>query len=210
LCDQLAGLGVGGSSAVAGVWAIVAFGLTLWLTRPDCPRVGYRQSARAKPSGLRRPADTQLPDVFVDPAAQPGERGHGFAEKPRITPKAREAPARDRTRTFVTRQVLFIVDDSGMQVRGKRVTVGGAVWEEYLRIQWSAVTAIGFAIGRHDSIVALYAWAAAGKPAHVADSRLLDHLEWAQLGEFIAEATRGRLTLDMASRHDPRSVWPDW
>jgi hypothetical protein len=210
VCDQLAGLGVSGSSAVAGVLAIVTFGLTLRLTRPDRPDVGRLQSAHANPSGLRRAVDTQLPDVAVERAARPGERGHGFPDKSRITPEAREIPARERTRRLVTQQVQFIVDDAGMQVQGKRKTIGGEVWEEYLRIRWSAVTVIGFAIGSHDSIPALYVWTAAGKPAHVADSRRLGDLEWAQLGELIIEATRGRLTLDVASRHNPKSVWPDW
>ena len=135
-------------------------------------------------------------------------------EEPRTTirsrPHAREdVPARELPRTLVTQQIQFIVDDVGLQVRGKRKTVGGEVWQENLRIQWSAVRAIGFATGRYDPIVALYAWAAAGKSNHVADSRLLSNLQWTQLGELIAEATSGRLTLDVASRHNPSSIRPD-
>lgn len=72
------------------------------------------------------------------------------------------------------------------------------------------MTGLRFSIGSHDSIVALYAWAAAGKPVYVADSRVLDRLQWTQLGELIAGATSGRLVLDLASRDDPRSIWPDW
>ena len=72
------------------------------------------------------------------------------------------------------------------------------------------MTGLGFSIGSRDSVIALYAWAAAGKPHYVADSRTLDHLQWTQLGELIAGVTSGRLTLDVASRDDPRSIWPDW
>lgn len=206
-CDELGGFGAGGSSAVAGALAIVAFALTLWLTRSDSLGVGRIQPERAKANELRRPVGAPLPKVFVEPAARPGGLEHGLPQTRRTRPKAREAPTGKHTGTLVTRQVQFIVDGAEMQVRGKRKTIGGEVWEEYLRIQWSAVTAIGFAVERYDSIVALYAWA--GRPAHVTDSRLLSHSEWAQLAELIAEATRGRLTLDLASRHNPRSVWPE-
>lgn len=214
VCDQLAGLGVGASSAAAGVLAIVAFGLTLGVTRPERPRVLHLRSPHAKPDGLGWRVDAQLHDVFVERTARSGERGRALPEKPgitgRSTPHAREIPARDRARTLVTQHVRFIVDDAGMQVRGKRKTAGGEVWEEHLRIQWSAVTVIGFATGRYDPVVALYAWAAAGKPHHVADSRFLSQLQWTQLGELIADATRGRLTLDVAGRYNPKSIWPDW
>jgi hypothetical protein len=119
-------------------------------------------------------------------------------------------PVREQAQTFVTPHVQFIVDGAGMQVRRKRRIVGGEDWEEHLQISWSAVTAIGFATGRHDPIVALYAWPATGKPNHVADSRLLNDSEWTQLGELVAEATYGRLVLDVDGRHSPKSIWPDW
>ena len=51
LCDQLADLGIGGSSAAAGVLAIVVFGLTARVTRPERPRVQHLRSAHAKPDG---------------------------------------------------------------------------------------------------------------------------------------------------------------
>jgi hypothetical protein len=213
-CDQLAGLGVGGSSAAAGVLATVALGLTLWRTRPERPSVRRLLSAHARPNGLLRPVDAQPHDVSVEPTARPGERGRELPKKPTVTgrsiPHARDVPARERTRTLMTQHIQFIVDDAGIRVQRKRKTAGAEVWEEHLRTQWSAVTAIGFATGRNDPIVALYAWTAAGRPYHMADSRFLNHLEWTRLSELIAEATRGRLTLDVADRHNPRSVWPDW
>jgi hypothetical protein len=45
LCDQFAGLGAGGSSAAAGVLAIVVFGLTARVMRPERPRVQHLRSA---------------------------------------------------------------------------------------------------------------------------------------------------------------------
>lgn len=212
-CDQLGGLGVETSSVAAGGLAIMAFALTVGLVRPEYPRVRQLPSAHVQPDGPRRPVDTQPHNVFPERRARSAEQARQWPQKPRITERsaryAGDIPARERDRTLVAQRIQFIVDDAGMQVRGKRKTVGGEVWEEYLRIQWPAVTAIGFATGRHDPIVALYAWAAAGNPHHVADSRSLSHSEWTQLGELIAEATRGRLTLDVASRHSPRSIWPD-
>jgi hypothetical protein len=214
LCDQLAGLGVDGSSVAAGVLAIVAFGLTLRLTRPVRSRARHLRSARAEPNGLGWQVGTQLQDLLGERTGPPDGRGHDLPEKPgvtgRPTPHAREIPARGRARTLVTRDIKFIIDDAGMQVRGKRKRAGGETWEEYLRIRWPAVTALGFATGRHDPIVALYAWAGAGKPHHVADSLSLTHLQWTQLSELIVEATSGRLTLDLADRHNPKSIWPDW
>jgi hypothetical protein len=123
----------------------------------------------------------------------------------------RDMPARERARTLTAQHIQFIVDETGMQVRGMRKTAeGGEVWKEHLRRQWSAVTAIGFATGGHDPIVVLYAWTAVGKPHHVADSQSLSHLRWTQLNELIADATCGRLTFDMADRHNPKSIRPDW
>jgi len=213
VCDQLADLSVGASSAVAGVLAIAAFGMTLRVTRPKFPRVRRVQSADARASELRWRVVSQQDDVLVDQDGASREHGRELPEKPvmpgRSMPRARDLPAKERARTVVTQHVQFIVDDSGMRVRGKRKTIGGEVWEEYLRIQWSAVTAIGFATGRYDPIVALYAWAATGKPHHLADSRFLNNLQWTQLAELISEATSGQLTLDVASRHNPRSIWPD-
>jgi len=143
----------------------------------------------------------------------PGSVGRELPEKSatpmRPMSSARDVPARKRAGTLVTQHIQFIVDDAGMQVRRKRRTTAGEVWEEHLRLQWAAVTSMGFAIGRYDSVVALYAWTAAGKPDHLADSRFLNNLQWTQFGELIAEATSGRLTLDMASRYNPRSIWPD-
>jgi hypothetical protein len=214
VCDQLAGLGVAGSSAAAGVVAIVAFGLTLRATRPERLHVRHLGSAHVGPNGLRRRVDTELYEVYSERAARSGEGGRELPEKPgitrRSTPKARDRPTRDRARTVVSERIKFIVDDAELQVRRKRRTIGGEVWEEYLRIQWSTVRGIGFATGRHDPIVALYAWTTAGRPYHVADSQFLSHLQWIQLGELITEATRGRLTLDVDSRHNPRSIRPDW
>jgi hypothetical protein len=212
-CDQLGGLGVETSSVAAGVLAIVAFTLTVRLVRPEHPRVRHLPSAHVQPDGPRWPVGTQPRNVFLERTARSAEQARQLPEKPRITERstryAWDIPARKRDRTLVAQRIQFIIDDAGMQVQGKRKTVGGEVWEEYLRIQWPAVTAIGFATGRHDPIVALYAWVTAGNPHHVADSRSLSHSEWTQLGELIAEATRGRLTLDVASRHSPRSIWPD-
>jgi len=214
ICDQLVGLGVGGSSVAAGVVAVVAFGLTLRVTQPDHVRVQPLRSAQAEPIGPVWRIDTQPHDVAVEPDAPSGERGRTLPEETNITarsaPRARDMRARERGGTLMTENIQFIVSDAGMQVRGKRRTVGGEAWEQRLRIQWSAVTAIGFATGRHDPVVALYAWAAAGRPRHVADSRFLNDLQWAELGKLISEATRGRLTLDAASRHNPRSIRPDW
>lgn len=51
LCDQLAGLGVGGSSAAAGVLAVVVFGLTAKVTRPERPRVQNFRSPHAMTDG---------------------------------------------------------------------------------------------------------------------------------------------------------------
>jgi hypothetical protein len=212
--NQLAGLGVGASSAAAGVLAIVAFGLTWRVTRPERPPERHLRSAHAEPDGLSWRAGTRMHGGFAEPAARSGEPGRELPEKPGITgtstPRARDIPAQARARTLVTQHIRFIVDDAGMQVRRKRKTVGGEVWEEHLRIPWSAVTAMGFATGRYDPIVALYAWGAVGKPHHVADSRFLNQVQWTQLGELIAEATRGRLILDVAGRDDPRSIRPDW
>ncbi len=212
LCDQLADLGAGGSSAAAGVLAIVVFGLTARATRPERPRVQHLRSAHAKPDGLGRQIGAQPRDVLAGPAARSGARGGELPERPEVTgrstPHAGDMHVRDGT--VLTQDIQFIVDNAGMKVRGKRKTPAGDVWEERLRIRWSAVTGLGFSIGSHDSVIALYAWAAAGKPHYVADSRALDHLQWTQLGELIAGATFGRLTLDVASRDDPRSIWPDW
>lgn len=135
ICDQLAGLGVGGSSTVAAFLFIFVFGLTLRLTRSHRPPVRQLRSAHAKSSVLRRPTGTQVHDVFVAPTARSGERGHQFPESPTITLSAQGAPSRERPWTLVTQQIEFVVDDAGMQVRAKRKTIGGEVWEEYLQIQ---------------------------------------------------------------------------
>jgi hypothetical protein len=213
VCGQLAGLGVGASCAVAGVSAIVAFVLTLGMTRPQHPRVHPLRSAQTKPNGLGRQVDAQLHGVFVERPSQADQRWRGLPEKPKVTSRstsrARAMPARAQVRTLVTPHIKFIVDSAGMQVRRKQKTVGGEVWEEHLRISWCAVTAIEFATGRYDPVVALYAWPAAGKPNHVADSRLLNDSEWTQLAELVAEATCGRLVLDADGRYTPKSIWRD-
>jgi hypothetical protein len=213
VCDQLAGLGVGASCAVAGALAIVTFGLTLRMTRPQHLRVQPPRSAQTKPNGLGRQVDAQLHGVFVERPSEANQRWPGLPENRKVTSRptshARDMPVREQTRTLVTPHMQFIVDDAGMQVQRRRKTVGGEVWKEHLRISWCAVTSIGFATGRHDPIVALYAWPAAGKPNHVADSRLLNDLEWTQLGELVAEATCGRLALDVGGRYTPKSIWRD-
>jgi len=211
--DQLAGLSAGTSSVVAGVLAVVGFGMTMRATRPEFRRVKHPQSADLRPNELRWRIARQHDDVLVDQAGASGERDRELSEKPvipgRPVPHVKGVPAMDRAGTLATKHFRFIVDDTGMQVRRKRRTVGGEVWEEHLRIQWPAVTAIGFATGRHDPIAALYAWAAAGKSYHLADSQFLNNLQWMQLGTLISEATSGRLTLDVASRYNPKSIWPD-
>jgi hypothetical protein len=211
LCDQLTGLGVGGSSGSAGILAIVAFGLTVRLTRPEQPRVLHLPSEHAKPAGLGWQIDAQLQEALAKPVAWPASHGRELPEKPegsgRSTPHAEDMHAREGI--VLTQDIQFIVDDDGMRVRGKRTMAVGVVWEERLRIHWPAVTALGFSTGSFDPIVALYAWVKAGKPHYVADSRVLNHAQWTQLGKLIAEATSGRLTLDVASRHDPKSIWPD-
>jgi len=160
----------------------------LRVTRPERARLRDLRSAQAEPVVWR--VDTPL--------------------TVRSAPPARDIPAREHARTVVTQDIQLIIDDAGMQVRSKRKIVGAEFWEEHVRIQWPAVTAIGFATGRHDPVVALYAWGAGGKSHHVADSRFLDDLQWTRLGKLIAEATQGRLTLDVDSRRDPRSIRPDW
>jgi hypothetical protein len=214
VCDQLAGLGAGTSSAAAGVLAIVAFVLTSWVTGSEQPRVRHLRTAQAEPVPPRRPPDARRHDMLAERAAPSGERGREMPETTgtirRPTPHAQHGPAPERARTLSTHRIEFIIDDVGMRVRGKLKTVGGEFWEERLRIQWSAVRVIGFATGSNDPIVALYAWAPGAKPYHVADAQFLSHLQWTQLSELIAQATRGRLTFDAADRYNPRSIWPDW
>jgi hypothetical protein len=182
------------------------------MTRPERPRVQHLRFAHAKPDGLVRQIGAQPRDVLAGPVARSGGRWGEPLKRPRVTgrstPHAGDMPVRNGT--VLTQDIEFIVDDAGMQVRRKRKRLAGDVWEERLRIRWSTVGGLGFSIGSHHSVVALYAWAAAGKPQYVADSRALDHSQWAQLGALIAGATSGRLALDMASRDDPRSIWPDW
>ena len=211
LCDQVADLGVGGSSVAAGIIAIVVFGLTAKVTHPERPRV---QNSRSPDVMTDAPAFwISMPpsDVPVGPAAQAGTRGR-LQEQPGPTgqpaPHSGDMPVKNRT--VLTRDIQFIVDDAGMQVRGKRRSPAGDVWEERLRIGWSEVTGLGFSIGSHDSVPALYAFRAIGKPHYVADSRVLGHSQWTRLGELIAGATSGRVTLDVASRDDFLSIWPDW
>lgn len=203
LCDQLAGLGVGGSSAAAGVLAVVVFGLTAKVTRPERPRVQNFRSPHAMTDGPAFWITMRPRDVAVGPAAQAGARG-GLQEQSGPTgqsaPQSGDMPVRDRT--VLTHDIQFIVNDAGMQVRGKRRSPAGDVWEERLRIGWSEVTALGFSIGSHDSVPALYAFRAVGKPHYVADSRVLGRSQWTRLGELIAGATSGRVTLDVASPVD--------
>lgn len=213
VCDQLAGLGAGASSVVAGILAVAGFGMTLRATRTEYLRVRRLPSVDAKANDLRWPVVSRPHDVLADQTGTPEEGDRDFSDRPvrpgKSMPRARDVPARERVRALVTQHVQFIVDDAGMQVQKKRRTTGGEVWEEHLRLQWSAVTAIGFATSRYDPIVALYAWPVAEKPHHLADSRFLNNLQWTQLAELIAQATSGRLTLDVASRHNPASIWRD-
>ena len=187
VCDQLAALGVGASSAAAGVLAIVAFGLTLRVPGLKRPRVRHPGTVGAEPIGLQWRVETRPRGVTAEPAARSDEPERELPEKPGITEDHRRTPrtySHDTgSQTLVTRHNQFIVDDAGMQVRRKRKTVGGEIWEEYLRIEWSAVKSIGFATGRHDPIIALYLRAAAGKPRHAADSQFLSHLQWTELGQ---------------------------
>jgi hypothetical protein len=214
LCNQLARLGVGASSVVAGVLAVAALGVTLRMTRPEHPHVRDLRSAHVEPEALGWQVDPRSLDVPPERAARSGVRGRKLPDKSattgRASPQARNVSARERVRTLIAQNLQFVVDDDGIQVRRKRRTVGSEVWEEHLRVQWPAVRAAGFATSAHDHIVALYAWSAAGESHHVADSRSLSQLQWTQLGELISEATRGRLTFDAAGRYDPRSIWPDW
>jgi hypothetical protein len=211
LCDQLSGLGVGGSSAAAGILAVVAFGLTAKVTRPERPRVQRFRSPHAMTDGPAFRISMRPRDVPVGPAAQAGTRG-GLQEQSELTgqPVLHSGDMRVRDRTVLTHNIQFIVDDAGMLVRGKRKSPAGDVWEERLRIGWSEVTGLGFSIGSHDSVVALYAFTAVGKPRYLADSRVLGRSQWTRLGELIAGATSGRVTLDVASRDDFPSIWPDW
>ena len=127
LCDQLAGLGADGSSAAAGVLAIVVFGLTARVTRPERPRVQHLRSAHAKPDGLGRQIGAQPRDVLARPAARSGARRGELPERPgvtaRSTPHAGDMHVRDGT--VLTQDIQFIVDDAGMPVQGKRKTPAG-------------------------------------------------------------------------------------
>src|SRR5690242_10155312 len=81
LCDQVADLGVGGSSVAAGILAIVVFGLTAKVTRPERPRVQNFRSPDAMTDGPAFWISMRPRDVPVGPAAQAGTRG-GLQEQP--------------------------------------------------------------------------------------------------------------------------------
>lgn len=203
VCEQLVGLGAGTSVAMAGVLlAIVVSGLAFW--------------ALCRPQVLRPGQWTREWDVWLQPA---DERHHRRNEQPYEGPEvlgkstrqhAPDTPTPQGARMLVTEHIKLIVDDVEFEVQKGRRTAVTDVWEEYLRVQWSAVTAIGFATGRHDPIVALYVRTAAGVRYHVADSGFLSRSEWAQLGQLIVEATHGRLILNLAERDNPRSMPQDW
>jgi len=122
--------------------------------------------------------DTRVHDVRAQRDPRSGESGRELPEDPTITgrstPQGPDTTARERVRTLKTQKLQFIVDQAGMQVQRRRMKVRGEIWEEYHRVQWPAVTAIGLDIGRDDSVVALYACTATGRPHHLADSRSLD------------------------------------
>jgi hypothetical protein len=110
---------------------------------------------------------------------------------------------------LITRRVQIIVDDAGIEIK-TRVADGADLWNPYLQMRCSTVAGIGFAIDRYDPIVSCYAWTVDRARHHLADAGFLTRSEWARLGKLIAEATRGRLILDLAARDDPRSLGPDW
>jgi hypothetical protein len=187
---ELIGLGAGISLALAGV---VTVSVVPWLV--------FRASRRSQ-------VPSRLPGWDVRPA---GAEGFGAQPRAVLERPARhtgDARAPQRARTLVTQYIRIAIDDAGFEVKKRRKTAVADDWEDYLRMQWSAVAAMKFATDRHDPIVALYVWTAFGKRHHVADSRFLSQPEWVQLSKLIAESTRGKLTLDLAGRDNP-STLPD-
>lgn len=196
----LIGLGVGPSLAVAAVLAIAA---VPWLVhrssrRPHRPGQGLRprRSARGGPQRV-----TRFGDYTENHGHPSGKTRHGVRD---------EAHVPQLPQTLVTQFVQLIVDDGGFAVKKRQKTATWDFWEDHLRVAWPDVKAIAFATDRHDPIVALYAWTTSGTRHHVADSRFLSQSEWTELVNLISWATRGRLTLDLAGRDDPRNIRPDW
>jgi hypothetical protein len=121
-----------------------------------------------------------------------------------------EAPEPQRAHTLASQRIKLIIDDAEFVSMQRRGTIDGELWEEYLRIQWAAMRKIGFATDSHDPIVALYVWTAPGERHYIADSGFLTQSQWTRLADLIAQSTRGRLTLDLTGRDNPRSMSPDW
>jgi hypothetical protein len=191
--EQLAGLGTLISLALAGV---VTVSVVPWLVvrTPRRPQALVRGPGwDIRPGGDERPGAQQSGTATI---VQTPSRHTGHADA------LRDAE------TFVNQYVRIAVDGAGFEVRKRRKTAVADGWDEYLRMQWSAVAAIKFATDRHDPVVALYLWTASGERYHVVDSGLLSRSEWAQLSMLIAESTGGRLALDLTEREN-RSALPD-
>lgn len=204
VCDQVAGFDAGTSFAVSGgLLAVVAAGLGFWvLCRLQVPGSGRRPGGRDTRSQL-----VERDGRYAEQRRQSPEK-HAVAGQARRQAMGRPSPQRRRP-PLVTKRVKFIVDDVEFLVQKNLGSAGTDIWEDYVRIPWSDVTAIGFTTDRYDPVVALYAWTASGR-LHVADSTFLRGSECAQLSKLISEATGGRLTLDLAGRDNPRSMPPDW
>jgi len=190
VCELLAGLGAGISLALAGVVTVS--------TVPWVFRTSYSSAVLGRVP--RREARPRRADEF---AAQP-DRAAMILERPPRRAGGDRAPRRPQT--LVTQYVRIVVDDAGFEVKKRRKTGIADDWEEHLRMRWSAVTAMKFATGRHDPIVALYAWTIFGKRHHVADSSFLSRSDWTQLSKLIAGSTGDRLTLDLTERDNPRTL----
>jgi hypothetical protein len=122
----------------------------------------------------------------------------------------RGAPVPQRAHTLLSKHIQLIIDHAEFVCMQRRGTTDAELWEECLRIQWSAVRRIAFATDIHDPIVALYVWTAPRERHYVADSGFLTQSQWTRLAGLIAQSTGGRLTLDLAGRDNPRSMSPDW
>jgi hypothetical protein len=192
VCD-LAGLGPAISLALAGV---ITISVVPWLI--------FRGSRRSE--GLDEPPGWDLRPRRSERLGAQSREPATIPERPTWHPG--EAHTRRCAQTLVTQYVRIVIDHAGFEVKKRRKTAVADAWEEYLRMQWSAVTTIKFTTDRHDPIVALYVWTTSGKRRHVADSRFLSQSQWVQLSELIAESTDGRLTLDLAGRDNPPAL-PD-
>ena len=139
------------------------------------------------------------------------QQAAGEAPGPRYSMRQRphQKPVPRRPEVLITQRVQIIVDDGGIEIK-TRIVSGADLWDPYLQMRWPTVAAIGFATDRYDPIISCYAWTVDRVRHHLADAGSLTRSEWARLGELIAEATRGRLILDLAARDNPRSLGPDW